>query len=98
MKWLSPEAMDSRTFSVASDVWAFGVTLWEIFSYGEMPYLNYKNSEVQSILRDGYRMSKPESAETQHHDLMKACWAAEPKARPRFDAIAKTMVELMARE
>lgn len=61
-KWLSPETIDKKIFSTPSDVWSFGIVLWELFSLGATPYPDVRADELKDKLNDGYRMEKPEFA------------------------------------
>lgn len=95
MKWMSTESMDRRIFSEASDVWAFGITVWELFSYGATPYEGIKNLELQDMVRNGYRLDEPDAAVDGLHDYcVSDLWAANPKDRPPFVSIEKKFKEL----
>uniref|UniRef100_A0A0P4VYT9 Receptor protein-tyrosine kinase n=2 Tax=Scylla olivacea TaxID=85551 RepID=A0A0P4VYT9_SCYOL len=85
IKWISVEAIRDRIFSVQSDVWAFGVTLWEIFSLGTTPYPGIEvDKDFLQLLEDGYRMACPKYANQEIYDLLLECWDTEPMDRPSF--------------
>nr|XP_032642422.1 tyrosine-protein kinase SYK isoform X2 [Chelonoidis abingdonii] len=74
VKWYAPECMNFYKFSSKSDVWSFGVLMWEAFSYGQKPYKGMKGSEVAQMIERGERMESPEACPTEIYDLMKLCW------------------------
>ncbi|KAK1805709.1 hypothetical protein P4O66_001974 [Electrophorus voltai] len=84
IKWTAPEALTSKKFSTRSDVWSYGVLLWEIFSYGRQPYPKMSVEEVKERVEQGYRMGAPEDCPPDVYALMKACWEKDPKLRPLF--------------
>ena len=85
VKWMAPESLTDRIFSTLSDVWSFGVVLWEIFSLGQSPYpgIAFGGHFIQQ-LQSGYRMEKPEYATNEIGQLMSDCWGNDPKERPTF--------------
>lgn len=90
MKWMAIEAMDERVFSEFSDVWAFGVTLWELASYGELPYGSIKNADIQVKVRSGVRLERPANCSESFFNVVASCWAVKPQDRPRFKALQET--------
>ncbi|XP_064429546.1 megakaryocyte-associated tyrosine-protein kinase isoform X10 [Mirounga angustirostris] len=94
VKWTAPEALKHGKFSSKSDVWSFGVLLWEVFSYGRAPYPKMSLKEVSEAVEKGYRMEPPEGCPAPIHALMGSCWEAEPARRPPFRKLA----EKLARE
>ncbi|NXX78913.1 KSYK kinase, partial [Urocolius indicus] len=74
VKWYAPECMNFYKFSSKSDVWSFGVLMWEAFSYGQKPYKGMKGGEVSQMIERGERMECPEVCPTEVYDLMKLCW------------------------
>ncbi|NXU77445.1 KSYK kinase, partial [Oreotrochilus melanogaster] len=74
VKWYAPECMNFYKFSSKSDVWSFGVLMWEAFSYGQKPYKGMKGGEVAQLIERGERMERPEACPTEVYDLMKLCW------------------------
>ena len=83
--WCAPESLKSRQFSTASDVWMFGVTLWEMFTFGQEPWSGLNGAEVLTkIDRDNERLSQPEAVPPCVYQMMLKCWSREPKDRPLF--------------
>uniref|UniRef100_A0A8C6NIJ5 receptor protein-tyrosine kinase n=1 Tax=Nothobranchius furzeri TaxID=105023 RepID=A0A8C6NIJ5_NOTFU len=91
VRWTAPEAFQHRKFSSASDVWSFGVLMWEVMSYGERPYWDMSNQEVA----DQYRLPPPHSCPPALHSLMLQCWQAEREDRPGFDSILSSLDRLI---
>ncbi|XP_055959163.1 megakaryocyte-associated tyrosine-protein kinase [Patella vulgata] len=88
IKWTAPECLVSlKDANEKSDVWSYGIVLWEIFSLGETPYNDMKSRDVETKVKSGYRMSKPEICEDFHYDVMKNCWEENPKKRHSFKTI-----------
>ncbi|MEJ1269679.1 megakaryocyte-associated tyrosine kinase [Cricetulus griseus] len=91
VKWSAPEALKNGRFSSKSDVWSFGVLLWEVFSYGRAPYPKMSLKEVSEAVEKGYRMEPPDGCPGPVHTLMGSCWEAEPARRPPFRKIAEKL-------
>ncbi|XP_059690051.1 tyrosine-protein kinase SYK isoform X3 [Gavia stellata] len=87
VKWYAPECMNFYKFSSKSDVWSFGVLMWEAFSYGQKPYKGMKGGEVAQMIERGERMERPEVCPTEVYDLMKLCWTYNVDDRPGFIAV-----------
>ncbi|KFQ97595.1 Tyrosine-protein kinase SYK [Nipponia nippon] len=87
VKWYAPECMNFYKFSSKSDVWSFGVLMWEAFSYGQKPYKGMKGGEVAQMIERGERMERPEVCPTEIYDLMKLCWTYNVDDRPGFVAV-----------
>ncbi|KFO14569.1 Tyrosine-protein kinase SYK [Balearica regulorum gibbericeps] len=87
VKWYAPECMNFYKFSSKSDVWSFGVLMWEAFSYGQKPYKGMKGGEVAQMIERGERMERPEVCPTEVYDLMKLCWTYNVDDRPGFVAV-----------
>ena len=86
--WCAPESLRFRQFSHASDAWMFGVTLWEMFSFGEDPWIGLNGSQIlRKIDRDGERLGFPEASPPDVYQLMLQCWDKVPAERPSFAAI-----------
>ncbi|UYV68589.1 TNK2 [Cordylochernes scorpioides] len=87
--WCAPESLKARQFSHASDAWMFGVTLWEMFTFGQEPWAAYSGAEIlRKIDEEGVRLSHPEACPPIVYQLMGQCWARDPAERPTFSAIA----------
>ncbi|KAL3613031.1 hypothetical protein CASFOL_043128 [Castilleja foliolosa] len=84
VKWLAIECMTDRIFTTQSDVWSFGIVLWEIFSLAKTPYPNISPSGLLSWLSDGHRLEKPAHADDRLYDVMRSCWLEKPTTRPSF--------------
>lgn len=94
IKWTAPEGLAYNKFSSKSDVWAFGILLWEIATYGKTPYQGVELANVYHLLDSGYRMEMPEGCPPNVYELMRRCWQWEPSARPSFDQIYKDLEEM----
>ena len=81
---MSPEALEQKKYSKFSDVWSFGITLWEIFSLGTNPYFGYSNEDLISAIKDGLRLDMPIYGDADLYSLMKQCWEFNTHDRPRF--------------
>ncbi|OQV22714.1 Macrophage colony-stimulating factor 1 receptor 2 [Hypsibius exemplaris] len=97
--WMPPEAISGGTFSHSSDVWSFGILLWEIFTLGKMPYgeLNMKQLSISGfagLLQDGHHMTRPHGAPTDVYKIMELCWTVNAEARPTFKALQKRLDNL----
>nr|XP_055119115.1 inactive tyrosine-protein kinase 7 isoform X5 [Symphalangus syndactylus] len=92
LRWMSPEAILEGDFSTKSDVWAFGVLMWEVFTHGEMPHGGQADDEVLADLQAGKaRLPQPEGCPSKLYRLMQHCWAPSPKDRPSFSEIASAL-------
>ncbi|RWS01303.1 fibroblast growth factor receptor 1-like isoform X2, partial [Dinothrombium tinctorium] len=88
VRWLAPEAWKSGKFSTKSDVWSFGVLMWEIFSFGLKPYKEIEDIDILlAHINSGYRLQRPENCSSFIYDLMLLCWDEEPNNRPDFSEI-----------
>ncbi|XP_028658064.1 mast/stem cell growth factor receptor kita [Erpetoichthys calabaricus] len=88
VKWMAPESIFDCVYTFESDVWSYGILLWEIFSLGSSPYPGMPvDSKFYKMIKEGYRMVGPEFAPAEMYDIMKACWDADPLARPSFGQI-----------
>ncbi|CAH2049387.1 unnamed protein product, partial [Iphiclides podalirius] len=84
IKWTAPEALKYNKFSNKSDMWSFGILLWEIYSFGRVPYPRIPLAEVVRHVERGYRMEAPEGCPGGPYDVMRAAWHADPAQRPTF--------------
>ncbi|CAG9563056.1 unnamed protein product [Danaus chrysippus] len=84
IKWAPPEVLNYTRFSSKSDVWAFGVLMWEVFTCGKVPYGRMKNSEVVEMVQRGQVLEKPKGCLNEIYNVMKACWRHAPEDRPSF--------------
>uniref|UniRef100_A0A8C3MXY9 Protein tyrosine kinase 7 (inactive) n=1 Tax=Geospiza parvula TaxID=87175 RepID=A0A8C3MXY9_GEOPR len=92
LRWMPPEAVLEDEFSTKSDVWSFGVLMWEVFTHGEMPYTPLADDEVLAGLQSGKtKLPAPEGCPSRLAKLMQRCWAPSPKDRPSFSELATTL-------
>lgn len=91
IKWTAPEGLAYNKFSSKSDVWSYGITMWEIASKGKSPYPGVELANVYHLLDSGYRMEMPERCPLNVYELMLRCWQWEPAHRPSFDQIYKDL-------
>ena len=91
VKWMAPEALFDRVYTSQSDVWAYGVLLWEIMTLGGTPYPSVPVEKLFELLRDGHRMERPPNCPGDVYLLMRDCWIAEPKLRPCFTKIVQDL-------
>ncbi|XP_059412163.1 ephrin type-A receptor 7-like isoform X2 [Carassius carassius] len=93
--WTAPEAIQYHRYSSASDVWSFGIVMWEVMSFGERPYWDMGNQDVIKAIEDGFRLPAPVNCPPSLHQLMLDCWQKERTERPTFtqihSALSKTM-------
>ncbi|XP_014914095.1 ephrin type-A receptor 10, partial [Poecilia latipinna] len=85
--WTAPEAIQYRRFSSASDVWSFGIVMWEVMSYGERPYWDMGTQDVIKAIEDGFRLPAPVNCPPHLHQLMLDCWQKERAERPGFSQV-----------
>nr|XP_039268901.1 tyrosine-protein kinase ZAP-70-like [Styela clava] len=95
LKWYSPEALCYYKFTTKCDVWSYGVTLWEAFSYGSRPYRGMKGREILEMLERNERLDCPIACPPDVYDLMLYCWTYEADQRPSFDQLVPIMKEIM---
>ncbi|XP_074655929.1 ephrin type-A receptor 7-like [Tubulanus polymorphus] len=95
VRWTAPEAIAYRKFTSASDVWSYGVVMWEVMSYGERPYWNWSNQDVIKAVEKGYRLPPPMDCPEAIHQLMLDCWQKERSHRPKFAATVRTIDKLI---
>ncbi|XP_069743194.1 ephrin type-A receptor 7 isoform X1 [Narcine bancroftii] len=87
VRYTAPEAIQYRKFTSASDVWSYGIVMWEVMSYGERPYWDMSNQDVIKAIEEGYRLPAPMDCPPGLHQLMLDCWQQERNERPKFDQI-----------
>ncbi|XP_034003659.1 inactive tyrosine-protein kinase transmembrane receptor ROR1 [Trematomus bernacchii] len=87
IRWMPPEAITYGKFSTDSDIWSFGVVLWEIFSYGLQPYYGFSNQEVMEMVRKRQLLPCPEDCPPRFYGMMAECWQEGPARRTRFKEI-----------
>ena len=87
VRWMSPESLTLGSYSSASDVWSYGVVMWEIFSYGLQPHFGYSNQEVIERIRTGQHLPCPDGCPHAVFAVMKECWIEDPAKRPGFSEL-----------
>ncbi|XP_029371938.1 protein-tyrosine kinase 2-beta-like [Echeneis naucrates] len=94
IKWMAPESINFRRFTTASDVWMFGVCVWEIFSMAQQPFSWLENGQVIIHLETGSRLPKPQFCPPTIYSLLTRCWAYEPQGRPGFSQLVCSLSEI----
>ena len=87
IKWTAPEAAMYNRFTIKSDVWSFGILLYELITYGRFPYPGMNNAQVMEALQSGYRMPCPMGCPELLYEIMGECWRDDPASRPTFDTL-----------
>ncbi|KAK9518941.1 hypothetical protein VZT92_021706 [Zoarces viviparus] len=96
VKWMAPESIFDNMYTTLSDVWSYGILLWEIFSLGGTPYPGMVvDSSFYNKIKSGYRMSKPELAPDDVYEMMMKCWNSEQEKRPSFMGLSDTVSSLL---
>uniref|UniRef100_A0A8I5ZLS9 Protein-tyrosine kinase 2-beta n=1 Tax=Rattus norvegicus TaxID=10116 RepID=A0A8I5ZLS9_RAT len=98
IKWMSPESINFRRFTTASDVWMFAVCMWEILSFGKQPFFWLENKDVIGVLEKGDRLPKPELCPPVLYTLMTRCWDYDPSDRPRFTELVCSLSDIYQME
>ncbi|XP_034037062.1 macrophage colony-stimulating factor 1 receptor isoform X2 [Thalassophryne amazonica] len=96
VKWMAPESIFDCVYTVQSDVWSYGILLWEIFSLGKSPYPSMAvDSSFYKMVKRGYQMSQPDFAPPEIYSIMRMCWNLEPTERPTFSKINQMIQSLL---
>ncbi|XP_019513731.1 PREDICTED: ephrin type-A receptor 10 isoform X1 [Hipposideros armiger] len=93
--WAAPETLQFGHFSSASDVWSFGVVMWEVMAFGERPYWDMSGQDVIKAVEDGFRLPPPRNCPSPLHRLMLDCWQKDPGERPRFSQIHSILSKMV---
>uniref|UniRef100_A0A3Q3NKL1 Tyrosine-protein kinase n=1 Tax=Mastacembelus armatus TaxID=205130 RepID=A0A3Q3NKL1_9TELE len=93
VKWYAPECINYFKFSSKSDVWSFGVLMWEAYSYGQKPYKGMKGNDVLQMIESGKRMDAPLNCPPEMYDLMRTCWEYKADIRPGFAVVEPRLRE-----
>ncbi|KAL4715404.1 hypothetical protein ACJJTC_015175 [Scirpophaga incertulas] len=93
VRWMPPESILYGKFTTESDIWSYGVVLWEIYSYGLQPYYGYSNQEVIAMVRGGELLAMPAACPPIMYALMRDCWKHTPQRRPTFEEIVNRIQE-----
>lgn len=89
IRWCAPETLNEELFTSKSDVYSYGITLWEIYSYGRTPYPHIALDDLKHIISSGYQMLKPDLCPENIYTLMTYCWNLNWKKRPSFQILLK---------
>ncbi|XP_063775980.1 ephrin type-A receptor 5 isoform X4 [Pseudophryne corroboree] len=95
IRWTAPEAIAFRKFTSASDVWSYGIVMWEVMSYGERPYWEMTNQDVIKAVEEGYRLPSPMDCPAALYQLMLDCWQKDRNSRPKFEEIVSMLDKLI---
>ncbi|XP_046619877.1 uncharacterized protein LOC124305012 isoform X1 [Neodiprion virginianus] len=95
VKWMAIESLRDRVFSTKSDVWSYGIVLWELFSLADTPYHGIRPENMYQTLIEGYRMERPKYAPQILYDMMLHCWKEEPSERPSFESLIWKISEMV---
>ncbi|XP_073825370.1 PDGF- and VEGF-receptor related isoform X21 [Musca autumnalis] len=99
IKWLALESLSDHIFSTYTDVWSFGIVMWELFSLAKVPYPEIDaNQSLYLKLKDGYRMEKPPYANDDLYDIMLECWSTNPERRPLFNVLKERFGHMLGEE
>uniref|UniRef100_A0A8C2JBB6 receptor protein-tyrosine kinase n=1 Tax=Cyprinus carpio TaxID=7962 RepID=A0A8C2JBB6_CYPCA len=95
IRWTAPEAIQYRKFTSASDVWSYGIVMWEVMSYGERPYWDMTNQDVINAIEQDYRLPPPMDCPSALHQLMLDCWQKDRNNRPKFSQIVNNLDKMI---
>ncbi|CAI2357917.1 unnamed protein product [Caenorhabditis sp. 36 PRJEB53466] len=95
LKWMAPESLSSYEYSFKSDVWSYGVLLWELFSLGEVPYAEVQTTELLQTHRSGKRLLQPEWCPDEIYEVMKLCWEMLADDRPTFNQTCTVFAQML---
>ncbi|XP_076008964.1 mast/stem cell growth factor receptor kita isoform X2 [Genypterus blacodes] len=97
VKWMSPESIFECVYTFESDVWSYGILLWEIFSLGNSPYPGMPvDSKFYKLIKEGYRMDAPDFAPGEMYQIMRACWDPDPFKRPPFRKVVERIEQQLS--
>ncbi|MED6275184.1 hypothetical protein CHARACLAT_023944 [Characodon lateralis] len=94
IKWTAPEALNYGRYSSESDVWSYGILLWETFSLGVCPYPGMTNQQAREQVEKGYRMSCPQRCPDDVYKVMQRCWQYNPEDRPKFSELQRDLAAI----
>ncbi|XP_071870725.1 tyrosine kinase receptor Cad96Ca [Bombus fervidus] len=98
IRWMAPESLYDNIFSVKSDIWSFGVLIWEIVTLGSTPYPGLAAAEVMRRIKEGYRLDRPEHCKRELYNIMYYCWDKDPACRPSFGELVSLAEGLLLDE
>lgn len=95
MRWMAVEVLEANTFSTMSDVWSFGVLLWELMTRGSLPFADVKDQDVPNLIQSGQELPQPQYCPDNVYTIMTACWNFNPLERPKFEFIEEIISEIV---
>ncbi|XP_067036143.1 fibroblast growth factor receptor 3-like isoform X1 [Acropora muricata] len=95
IKWMAIESLFDNVYTTESDVWSYGILLWELITLGSSPYPGVAGRDIHKLIKHGYRMDKPENCSQQMYQLMLSCWAANAEDRPSFTDLRNDLEEML---
>ncbi|XP_063990673.1 tyrosine-protein kinase receptor torso isoform X2 [Diachasmimorpha longicaudata] len=95
LKWMAVEALTHQIYTSQSDVWSFGILLWEIVTLGCNPYPDTPTHTILQVLKTGYRMERPSNCGKELYDIMLSCWRTRPRSRPTFTDLKRDLEKLL---
>jgi len=98
IRWMAPEALYDNIYTTKTDVWSFGILMWEIITLGSTPYPGMSGSEVMKRVKEGIRLEKPDHCDREIFNIMYYCWDEEPKERPSFTQLVKDFEDMLLKE
>jgi len=98
IRWMAPESLYDNIYTTKTDVWSFGVLLWEIVTLGSTPYPGMSGSEVMKRVKEGFRPEKPEHCDREIYNMMFYCWDKDPAERPSFSQLVKDLEALLTKD
>uniref|UniRef100_A0A914DVE6 Protein kinase domain-containing protein n=1 Tax=Acrobeloides nanus TaxID=290746 RepID=A0A914DVE6_9BILA len=94
-KWLALESLVDHIFSEKSDIWSFGVLMYEMYNLGQVPYPDLSHNELIDFLKSGKRLAKPKDMPEDMHEVVRKCWEEEPQNRPNFTELEKIFYTIL---
>jgi len=98
IRWMAPESLYDNIYTTKTDVWSYGVLMWEIATLGSTPYPGMSGSEVMKKVKEGHRLEKPEHCDREIFNMMFYCWDKDPAERPSFTQLVKDLEALLTKE
>lgn len=95
IRWMAPESLIQSIFTQKSDVWSFGILVWEIVTLGSTPYPGMEAREVMRRVKDGHRLERPSHCRPEFYRLMSRCWHSDPQRRPDFGELKSELGQLL---